>query len=341
MTEPVAAVLAIDGGNSKTDVLLVDADGTILASLRGPGASPQAVGLEASMRAFDDMVRRTARDARLPPGKPLARHTAAYLAGADLPREEEMLQRAVAEQGWSHSTVVGNDTFAVLRAGTPDGVGVAVVCGAGINCVGVAPDGQISRFPSVGRISGDWGAGEFLATEMIWWAMRAADGRGPDTALLPAVLDHFRAASAPELVERLHFGEVPPDHLGALTPILFQVAEGSDEVALRLVERLAEEVALLATVSLRRLDLLTEAVPVVLGGGVAVGAGPLLWERVRQLCTTAAPRCEVRVVDVPPVVGAALYGLDAIGAEPAAEQRLRSAGRALLGGIAERMDDPR
>ena len=36
MTPP--AVLAVDGGNSKTDVVLVDADGGVLGAARGPGA---------------------------------------------------------------------------------------------------------------------------------------------------------------------------------------------------------------------------------------------------------------------------------------------------------------
>ena len=37
MSRDQAAVLAIDGGNSKTDIALVAADGTLLASGRGPG----------------------------------------------------------------------------------------------------------------------------------------------------------------------------------------------------------------------------------------------------------------------------------------------------------------
>ena len=55
--------------------------------------------------------------------------------------------------------MVDNDTFAVLRAGTERGWGVAVVCGAGINCVGVSPDGRHARFPALGTITGDWGGG--------------------------------------------------------------------------------------------------------------------------------------------------------------------------------------
>ncbi|SHE76516.1 BadF-type ATPase [Streptoalloteichus hindustanus] len=328
---PKAAVLALDGGNSKTDVLLVDAHGDVLASVRGPGASAQNVGLARSMATLDELVRDAARRAGLDDARPLAQHTAAYLAGADFPREEAELSRALTDLGWSRSTVVGNDTFAVLRAGTPDGVGVAVVLGAGINCAGVAPDGRTSRFPSVGRISGDWGGGSFLASEALWWAVRAADGRGPESALLPAVLEHFALSSVDVLVERLHFGEIPPTELHALCPLLFRVAAAGDPVAGRLVDRLVEEVTLMVTVTLRRLDLLAEPVRVVLGGGVAVGAGPALIDRIARSCAVLAPRSEVRVVEVPPVVGAALLGLDAVGADEEAERRLRATGAGLVG----------
>ena len=53
----------------------------------------------------------------------------------------------------------------------------------GINCTGVLPDGTTVRFAAVGHISGDWGGGGHLWQEAMWWAARAEDGRGPDTAL--------------------------------------------------------------------------------------------------------------------------------------------------------------
>jgi hypothetical protein len=90
-----------------------------------------------------------------------------------------------------------------------------------------------------------------------------------------------------------------------------------------------EEVVVLARVSLTRLGLLGEAVDVVLGGGVVTGTGGVVSEAVGVGLRAFAPRVRVRVVDVPPVVGAALLGLDAVGAsvraEADAEARLRAA----------------
>lgn len=312
----IDGVLAIDGGNSKTDVALVARDGTMLARVRGPGASAQRVGVEASAAMLDQLVRQAVH--RLDPAArpPYARHTAAYLAGVDFPREQAALHRALAERGWAPGLTVDNDTFALLRAGTRVGYGVAVVCGAGINCVGVAPDGRTLRFPAVGRMSGDWGGGAFLGDEALWWATRAEDGRGPDTELRPAILAHFGVARVEELVERLHFGEVPRARLQELNPTLFKLAQADDEVAGAIVDRLAEEVTLLATAALRRLDMFDTPVDLVLGGGVLAAGNPRLIDGIRRRCATSAPRAVPRPTDVPPVVGAALLGLAEVGADP-------------------------
>src|SRR5256886_16912104 len=82
---------------------------------------------------------------------------------------------------------VGNDTFAVLRAGTERGWGVGVVCGAGINCLGVAPDGRQARFPALGWSTGVWGGGYDVGLSAVSAAARSEDGRGGKTGLERAV----------------------------------------------------------------------------------------------------------------------------------------------------------
>ncbi|SFQ58692.1 BadF-type ATPase [Amycolatopsis arida] len=324
-------VVAVDGGNSKTDVLVVDSGGTVLGRARGPGASPQTVGVPRALAALAALVEAALAGAGLPTERPYATHVSAYLAGLDLPEEEEILHRALVERDWAPSVAVGNDTFALLRAGTPDGVGVAVVCGAGINCVGVGPDGAVHRFPALGRVSGDWGGGLCLGEEALWWAARAEDGRGPDTALRAAVCAHFGAASVLEVVRRLHTGGLPAVRLHELCPVLFAVAAGGDAVARGVVDRLEDEVAVLGTVSLRRLGMTGGTPAVLLGGGVLTGVGEEVIAGIRRRCRVAAPGADVRVVQLPPVVGAALLGLDVLGAAPAAEARLRAAGHPFAG----------
>ena len=316
------AVLAIDAGNSKTDAILVGPDGTLLDRARGGGFRPQTEGLPAALSTLDSVV------AALLPGPdgagPRVDHVSAYLAGVDLPEEEQVLREAVAGRGWGGTTRVGNDTFALLRAGTSAGWGVAVVCGSGINCAGVAPDGRTLRFPALGRLTGDWGGGHFLGEESLWWAVRAEDGRGPRTSLAAAVAAHFALPSANEVAVAFFTGRIAASRLNELAPLLFVHANHGDEVATSLVARLAEEVASLGLTALRRLDLLGTPTEVVLGGGVLAARDPSLLSQVESRYAQAAPHAVLRVIATPPVLGAALLGLDHLNAPAEAEHRLRT-----------------
>jgi N-acetylglucosamine kinase-like BadF-type ATPase len=319
-------VLAFDAGNSKTDVALVSADGTVLGTARGGGFEPHIVGAYAAVEGLAPLVAAAALEAGLVVGEvPLVEQISACLANADLPIEEERLAEAFESFGWATSVHVANDTFALLRAGVDEPRGVAVVCGAGINCAGLLPDGRTARFAAVGKISGDWGGGQQLADEAFWAAARADDGRGPATSLTTALPAHYGVESMPALIEALHLGDIPVHRRLEATPLLFQVAAGGDAIARGIVQHQAEEVVSMAVVAMRRLDLLDEPTPVVLGGGVLTAGHPLLMETVIRLFASAAPKAIPRVVDVPPVVGAALLGLDHTGAAPAAHLTLRSA----------------
>ncbi|MGW2208285.1 N-acetylglucosamine kinase [Streptomyces sp. NPDC001781] len=312
-------VLAVDAGNSKTDVAVLDAAGAVLATARGGGFRPPAVGVDRAFEALAEPVERALAEA----GVPYVSHVSACLANADLPVEEQELAAEVTARGWGASVEVRNDTFAVLRAGVAEPRGVAVVCGAGINCVGMRPDGRTARFPALGRLSGDWGGGWGLAEEALWHAARAEDGRGDPTELSRTLPAHFGLPTTAALIESLHLGHLAAARRHELTPVLFATAADGDPVARSLVDRLAEEVTLLATIALTRLDLLAEPTPVLLGGGVLAAGHPRLDEGIRTRLAARAPLATPRLVTAPPVLGAALLGLDHLDATPGALERAR------------------
>jgi N-acetylglucosamine kinase-like BadF-type ATPase len=302
------AVLAVDGGGTKTDIAVVAEDGRVLAFERTVSHLRQVLGAEGAIRAIGAVVDRLRRHT----GEVELVDAAVFLSGADFPSQRAAIERAVAAAAWAPRHLVDNDVLALLRAGTAAPDAVAVVCGTGINAVGVAADGRVSRFPAVGRISGDWGGGTDLAFEALWHAARAEDGRGPATSLrqvVPRELGFERVVDVSEALElrRLHH----PD-LGVVTPALFAEADAGDRVAGEVVERQAEEIALLVRVLLRRLGLLDAAgtVPVVLGGSVLAARHALLLDGIAR--RTADLDVRYLVVDEPPVLGAVLLALDRV-----------------------------
>jgi hypothetical protein len=92
-----AGVLAIDAGNSKTDVALISTDGRVMATARGGPFLPHRIGADAAVAGLVPIVDAACADAGQSDGAgvPIARHVSACLANADLPVEQEALEAAL------------------------------------------------------------------------------------------------------------------------------------------------------------------------------------------------------------------------------------------------------
>jgi N-acetylglucosamine kinase-like BadF-type ATPase len=325
-----ASVLAVDGGNSKTDVALVGADGTLLAVVRGPTTSHQAVGLEAGMARLTDLVERAAAAAGLDPAtRPLARIGVHALAGADYRKDVRRLEVAIGRLGLSERDVVVNDTTGALWAGSTDGHGIALICGQGINAVGVRSDGRTARFDGIGTYSGDWGGGTAVGEAGLAAAVRARDGRGPRTALERLVPQWFGLARVGAVTRAFYDGRLGEKRIGELSPVVFEAARDGDAVARTIVDRLADELTMMAVALARRLGMVRSPIEIVLAGGVFKTDDEQFFSRIETGIRAALPAARIVRLDAPPVAGPALEGLDLLGFPDAAT---RTAARARLRG---------
>lgn len=317
-----AAILGVDGGNSKVELLLVAADGHILGYRRAETISHQQVGLEAGMNRLVRLAHDTAREAGIGDGPEdggvderngaLAEVGAFCLAGADFPAEVRRLRGALAATGLADRVVVENDTLAVLRAGASRRWGVGIVCGQGINGVAVGADGRIARFDGVGEISGDWGGATSVGQAALAAAARATDGRGSRTALTRLVPGHFGRRTVAALVRDLYYGRINADRLADLSPLVFEAATDGDAVARGIVDRLADELLVMIGALVRRTRLGRREPEVVLAGGVFRNRDVAFYRHLEAGIEATAPGARMVRLAVPPVIGAALIGLDAL-----------------------------
>ncbi len=321
MTHRSAAVLAVDGGNSKSQLALVSSSGELLALERGPTISHQQVPIEAAIGRLRDLAERAASGAgaQLP-----ARFGSFVLAGADFPNDVALLRRAIAASGVADEVRVRNDAFGALRAGARSGWGIAVICGSGVNAAGIGPDGRTERFAAVDDLSGDFGGGYGIGLEALRLAVRARDGRGARTALERVVPEHFELSRPIDVTRAIYEGRIPRRRLEELAPNVFDAAGADDRVARELVDRVADELARMAGAIGRRLRVTRRAVEVVLVGGVFRTSDAGFHQRVRDGILRALPMATIERLAAPPVLGAALLGLDELGGRrAAAERRLR------------------
>jgi N-acetylglucosamine kinase-like BadF-type ATPase len=300
-------VLGIDAGGTKTHALLADQDGAVVAAASGPGANLRTHGELQVEKVLHALVERTEGEAGVK-----ADAIALGIAGADRADDQEVLRAILRRIGFRDRVVVTNDARIAFVAGSPGRVGLAVVCGTGSIAWGRNSRGEIARAGGWGWHVGDEGSGFWIGERAIRAALRASDGRGPETALTAALLEHFRLSRMDQLVRRVYDGEYPRHEVALFAVRVAAAAGAGDPVAASILADAAEELVLAATSVISRLGLgLGKAgvYDVVLSGGT-FAALPGLRENVAA--ALSGPGASVRTLEVEPAVGAVRLALEAL-----------------------------
>jgi glucosamine kinase len=253
----------IDGGGTKTTLALADDEGREIARRVG------AAGLVDPRHpaATADMLAALVRDALAGEGiadKPAA--LCAGLAGVGNEHERRQVEAALAAAGVAERVRVTTDGEIAMDGALGGQAGVLIIAGTGSVAYGRGEDGRVERCGGWGMVVGDEGSAWSLGRNGLAAALRAADGRGAATALLP----HFL-----QLLELDGPSGIPPwagraekAAVAALAVHVIEAAERGDAVALQVVEREARELACHAVALARRLEPWSGTVPVVFHGGV-------------------------------------------------------------------------
>ncbi len=290
------AFLGIDAGGTKTVCRIADAHGQTLAQVRGPGANLQNAGELQVEKVLHDVIERATREADVWP-----RSACIGMAGVD--REDDaavvrgILSRLVPRCG----VLVVNDALIALEAGAPGAPGVVVIAGTGSIAYGRDDRGRAARAGGWGYVLADEGSGYWLGRQVLRRVLRAADGRGPATALTSRVLAHYEVAQPRDLVREIYAGRFKPSTVAAIASLAETAADEGDPWALELIRRGAEELAVSARAVLTALSL--PAGPVLLAGGI-FRAVPRLRAGVVHTLEAQVPGVRVSTLPDEPVAGA-------------------------------------
>ena len=319
------AVLGVDAGGTKTAGVLVTSEGEVRATACAGGGNYQAIGLRAAGEVYADVIRPLLTAARR---DGLDVSGAGFgLSGLDRPVDSERLRGLITPllPDVEHLALV-NDTSLILRAGTRDGVGVAVVSGTGSNCVGRGPEGVERRIGGFGFDFGDDGSAHDIGRDGARAAFRAADGRAEPTALTGLIMARYGLAELHDLVDRFLPDAEDRQTAGALAPLVFEAALAGDAICQAILVDAGQSLAHAAIVVARQLFALDDAVPIVLGGAVwQQGQGESMREAFGGAVREVFPAAMVSVLQGPPVIGAALLALDGVASEAAQDASVHAA----------------
>ncbi len=222
--------VGVDGGGTRTRVLLTDSDGNEVG--RGDGASTLVDRDHPGKTAvlLDSIVRRTIDEAGVP--RPVAAMWAA-LAGAGQASIRAQLKEELA--GLSKNLIgkigIGTDVDAAVHDAFGSGPGIVLIAGTGSVVLVSRPDGTHFTVGGWGARLGDEGSGYALSLAALQSILKAHDGRGQRTALT-GLLEPLGLAKPEQLIDWM--SKASKREVAALAPSVVRFADEGDAVALRL-----------------------------------------------------------------------------------------------------------
>lgn len=303
-------LLGMDAGGTKTECVgLSLVDGRV-HSVVGKGSNWQGVGREAAEEVWREVIAELLERLGASVGDVVA--AGLGIAGFDRPKDEAMIKEGFDRVLPGVPRELDNDTYLILRAGSEDGVGVAVVSGTGANAVGCGRDGTRFRVGGLGSDFGDLGSASDIGVMGLRAAMRSLDGRGPKTLLSELITERLGLERLDDVADFfVADGKREEFHPGMLAPFVFEAAGLGDQVCVEVLRWAGRELAVSARAVARRLFAREECFPLVLGGSVLQkGSTSHVVGALMEEMGLEFPNFRGCVLQERPVAGALFYALD-------------------------------
>lgn len=238
--------LAIDAGGTKAEYVLAD-DERILAETRSATIKRMRVSAETAL----ENLRGALEELTLAAGVSLAqvKTTCIGTAGNTVPLVTDWLRQEVGARVGGELLILG-DVEIALDAYFPGSHGVLLLAGTGSNVVGRAPNGRMTGAGGHGPVLADQGSGHRIGTQALRALFWALDNERT-TALLPAILAHWKLKDADDLVAFANTCE--HTEFSTLTPIVLACAQAGDAVAAEVLASEGSDLAQLGIVTQQRL----------------------------------------------------------------------------------------
>jgi glucosamine kinase len=287
-------VAGIDGGGSKTRVILADLEGNELADVTGAGSAMAPGRGDHCAQVIGDLIREAMSQASLENDKP--RMVVAGVAGVGRAVENRALTVALEDLELADGVMVQGDGEIALTDAFGRGAGIILISGTGSIAYGRSPSRTIARCGGWGPAFGDEGSGAWIGRKALGIVASAADGREPPTSLTGAVLT---AAQLNEAEELIPWGiAATPRELAQLAPVVFNAASAGDVRANSLVGLAVEELVLHVRALAVKLFLDDRAsVPLAFSGGL-LHKGSFLRKRLEQRLKSAVPGAQIRAEEI-------------------------------------------
>lgn len=315
-------VLGIDGGGTSTVCLLADAAGGVVARAEAPPSNHRKSDFESVRAAVESGINSLARQMGFRYGDELNLLSAcAGLAGADTEGDIEQLLEVVRDVVHAPRVRVVNDGEIALEGALDGEPGVLVISGTGSIVWARSEEGRRVRVGGWDYLLSDEGSGYHIGLRMLRAIAAAHDRRTPQTVLAEEVYRAFSIDGFDEMLNVIYEEKLTPQAIASLAPIADRAAEAGDEIASKLLEETARELADLAEAGARLAGLLeTARFPLVPMGGTLL-AGGYFSKRFRARVAERLPNALLTEARLSPAEGALILATRALTKAASGAQR--------------------
>ncbi len=302
---PKGHVLGVDGGGSATRTVIISTEGEALATAKAGPSNPITIGAERALANILEAVDEAS--ARCGVHEFLASRLG--VAGTDLSRlRQELLDGMRPSFG---DTAIFSDAASALAGGTGCRPGVVVIAGTGSIAYGENRLGETARAGGWGWRLGDEGSGYTIGLKAIMAALRAHDGRGPETVLKQKIVSHLRLGRIEDIIDWVYEPGREPRDVAYLVPLVREAEAEGDEAAALVMAEAGAELGFVANAVIRRLGMSGEF-PVSLNGGVFKQSS-VYTIAFEEVVRREAPGCALIKPRMPPLLGSGLLALRSLG----------------------------
>ena len=249
-------LLGIDGGGTKTALLLQDTEGNTIRTYKTDACNPMDIGFEEAKKILKDGIYKVCEDI------PLSSVCAfAGIAGGSVADMKEKLEEFFIGLGF-YSFENDSDNRNIIAAGLGNDDGITVILGTGV-CVYIQKNKTHKRVSGWGYLIDNGGSGYNLGRDALNAYFCAYDKSGNET-LLTNEIDKIYSGGQAKLMGYIYSGGKKT--IASFAPAVFSAFEKGDAIAEEILRRNAGEVVRFIQAAAKEFE--KKEIPVVFAGGL-------------------------------------------------------------------------
>lgn len=218
--------IGLDGGGTKTEGILLDPGGAIVARHLGPGCNPSILGPAVARERVESALR------ALRAGQPGQAIGATLLCVAG--SRAFWADFADGLRDFGHVEAV-DDSRPVLELATLGEPGLVLHAGTGSFVAARTPTGAVHYAGGLGWRFGDEGSGYDLGRRALGRAFLELQGTAPPSGLGPRIAARTGRQELPDLLDRFYGDPAPNAQIAGLAPDVLELAGAGDPAAAAIV----------------------------------------------------------------------------------------------------------